>query len=61
MFTDHKALKSLLHTYYPSGKHVQLRMSLPELGVLILHCPGIGKQNVDALPITLIQIPIKRQ
>ena len=40
MYTDHKALKSLLNTPQPSGKLARWGMALQELDLDIQYCPG---------------------
>ena len=57
VYTDHEALKSLLHTPHPSGKLARWGMALQELDLTIEYRPGKGNQKADALsryPISLL-------
>jgi len=49
VFTDHKALKSLLNTPQPSGKLARWGMAIQELTLEILHRSGRHNANADAL------------
>ena len=49
VFTDHKALKSLLNTPHPSGKLAWWGMALQELDLKIEYRPGRGNKKADAL------------
>ena len=49
VFTDHKALKTLLNTPHPSGKLARWGLSLQELDVHIHYRPGPKNTNADAL------------
>ena len=58
VFTDHEALKSLLHTPHPSGKLARWGMALQELDLEIKYHPGRGNQKADALsryPVSLLR------
>ena len=57
VFTNHEALKSLLHTPHPSGKLARWGMALQELDLQIEYHPGRGNQKADALscyPVSLL-------
>lgn len=49
VFTDHKALKSLLNTPQPSGKLTRWGIALQEFDVKIVHHSGKHNANTDAL------------
>lgn len=49
IYTDHEALKALLSTPHPSGKLARLGLSLQELDLTIVYCPGKDNANADAL------------
>ena len=49
VYTDHEALKSLLHTPHPSGKLARWGMALQELDLKIEYRPGSKNQKVDAM------------
>ena len=49
IFTDHKALKSLLNTPQPSGKLARWGMALQELNLTIKLRSGKRNANADAL------------
>ena len=49
VFTDHEALRSLLHTPHPSGKLARWGMALQELDLTIEYRPGSRNQKADAL------------
>ena len=58
VFTDHEALKSLLHTPHPSGILARWGMALQELDLEIKYHPGRGNQKADALsryPVSLLR------
>ena len=57
VFTDHEALRSLLHTPHPSGKLAQWGMALQELDLQIEYRPGNSNARADALsryPVSLL-------
>ena len=49
MYTDHEALKSLLHTPHLPGKLAQWGMALQELDLKIEYCPGSKNLKADTL------------
>ena len=49
VFTDHKALKSLLNTPHPSGKLARWGLALQELDLEVHYRPGRHNTNADAL------------
>ena len=49
VYTDHEALKSLLHTPHPSGKLARWGMALQELDLKIEYRPGSKNQKADTL------------
>ena len=57
-FTNHEALKSLLHTPHPFGKLARWGMALQELDLKIEYRPGRGNQKADTLsryPVSLLR------
>jgi len=49
VYTDHKALKSLINTPHPSGKLARWGLTLQELDLEIQYQPGKKNSNADAL------------
>ena len=49
VFTDHKALKSLLNSPHPSGKLARWGLSIQELDLHIHYRPGRKNEKADAL------------
>ena len=49
IYTDHKALRSLLNTLHPSGKLARWELALQELDLQIHYRPGKRNANADAL------------
>ena len=49
VYTDHKALKSLLNTPHPSGKLARWGLALQEVDLTIHYRPGHKNENADAL------------
>ena len=55
VYTDHEALKALIHTPHPSGKLAHWRLALQELDLQIHYWPGKQNANADALSRAPIQ------
>jgi len=55
-YTDHKALKLLLHTPHPSGKLAGWGMALQELDVKIKYHPGSKNQKAGTLPQQVMEL-----
>ena len=49
LYTDHKALKSLMNTPHPSGKLARWGLAIQELDLHIHHRSGKTNQATDAL------------
>ena len=49
LYTDHKALKSLMNTLHPSGKLARWGLAIQELDLHIHHRSGKTNQAADAL------------
>ena len=55
VYTDHEALKALIHTPHPSGKLARWGLALQELDLQIHYQPGKQNANADTLSRTPIQ------